>query len=340
MSTLDYTDVAGLPLPSDYAPSDAETWDLGGIRAPAFVAGEELAQLADDDDRIVLLTADLGYSNRTIEFADRHPERFLNIGVAEQNMVSMAAGLATCGKLPYVSTFASFIGLLAIEQLRTDVAYPRQPVRVLAHHAGMALGFYGTSHHALEDVAIVRSVAELPIVSATDEAMLRAILRFSLDHPGPLYIRMGRGRDPLVHAETPEFALGRSWKLCDGRDLAILATGAEVAPALHAAELLERQQIQARVVDVASVKPIDREAVLAAARECGALLTVEEHYVTGGLGGAVAEVLADAGVAVPFRRHGIEDEYVRVGPPAALYAHYRLDGPGIAEVALELLRGR
>jgi transketolase len=327
------------PEPPPYAVRHGSSWDLSGIRTPAFVAGDELADLADRDPRVVVLTADLAYSNRTHEFGERHPDRFFNVGIAEQNMVSMAAGMAACGAMPFVATFASFVGLLCAEQLRTDVAYSELPVRVLAHHSGMALGFYGTSHHALEDIGIMRSLAGMRVVSATDEHMLRAILRFSLTTDEPLYVRMGRGRDPQVYAEPPEFALGGSHRLAEGDDVAILATGAEVAPALEAARLLRDEDgVHARVVDLASLRPVDADAILDAARECGRIVTVEEHNITGGLGTTVCEVLAEAGVGVPLRRHGIDDEYVLVGPPAGLYAHYRLDGPGIAGVTRELLR--
>jgi transketolase len=317
----------------EYEPRDPASWNLRQLRTPAFVAGAELADLAERDERVVVLTADLAYSNRTHEFAERHPNRFVNVGIAEQNMVSIAAGMASAGLRPYAATFASFVGLLCAEQIRTDVAFPNLPVRILAHHSGMALGFYGTSHHALEDIAFMRAIANMAVVGATDANMLRAILRFSLEYDGPLYIRMGRGRDPDVYAEPPAFELGASYRLRDGGDLAILATGAEVDPALQAADLLAADGIQARVVDFASLSPLDRGAITAAAAECRLLLTVEEHNVTGGLGSAVAEVLAEEQAHVRFVRHGIHDLYPLVGPPAGLYAHYQLDGPGIAAVA-------
>ena len=169
---------------------------------PAFVAGEELADLADSDDRIVVLTADLAHANRTIDFASRHPERFFNVGVAEQNMVSIAAGMASAGLMPFAATFAAYVALLACEQIRTDCAYPGMPVRILAHHSGMSLGFYGTSHHSLEDLGIMRTIAGLTVVCAADANQLRAILRASLDYPGPMYIRLGRGRDPQVYPDA------------------------------------------------------------------------------------------------------------------------------------------
>ena len=270
---------------------------------PAFVAGAELADLADTDDRIVVLTADLAHANRTIDFGIRHPDRFFNVGVAEQNMISIAAGMASTGLIPYAATFAAYAALLACEQIRTDCAYTGMPVRILGHHAGMSLGFYGTSHHSLEDLGIMRTIAELTVVCAADANQLRAILRASLSHPGPMYIRMGRGRDPQVYAEPPaDFQIGLATRLREGTDLAIITTGSEVHPSLAAAERLAATGIGVRVIDMHTIHPLDTGEILAAAQQAGAVLTVEEHNVIGGLGSAVAETLADAGVAARFRR--------------------------------------
>ncbi|GLY70368.1 transketolase family protein [Amycolatopsis taiwanensis] len=304
---------------------------------PAFVFGEELADLAEHDPRIVVLTADLGRSNRALDFAARHPTRFVNVGIAEKNMITIAAGMASCGYVPFAATFGSFAALLCAEQIRTDCAYPDLPVRVVGHHSGMSMGFYGTSHHSLEDLGMMRTIADLTVVCATDANHLRALLRLSLNHPGAMYLRLGRGRDPEVYAAVPELVLGRAETVRDGSDLTIIATGSEVHPAVQAAEILSTQGISARVVDMWTISPLDRAAVLDAAESTGAVLTVEEGNVTGGLGTAVAEILLEAGARVSFRRHGVPDEHVPVGPPAALYAHYRLDAPGIAEVAHELL---
>jgi len=321
------------------APKDTGTGK--GIEArtiPAFVAGETLADLADSDPRIVVLTADLANANRTSDFAARHPDRFFNVGVAEQNMVSIAAGLASTGLVPYAATFAAYLALLACEQVRTDCAYTGMPVRLLAHHSGMSLGYYGTSHHALEDIAVTRAIADLTVVCAADANQLRAILRRSLDRPGAMYIRLGRGRDPEVYGEVPEdLEIGKAIRLREGSDLTIVATGSEVRACLDAADGLEADGIHARVVDMHTVDPLDREEILAAADETGAVLTVEEHNVTGGLGSAVAETLAEAGAGVAFRRHGVPDEHVVIGPPAALYHRYRLDAEGVESVARELL---
>lgn len=304
---------------------------------PAFVAGEELADLADADPRIVVMTADLASSNRLIDFQPRHPDRFIDMGIAEKNMVTAAAGLASAGFMPFVGTFASFAAILCFEQIRTDCAYPGMPVRILGHHSGMSLGFYGTSHHALEDLSALRSVADLTVACAADSNQLRAMLRASLDIPGAIYLRLGRGRDPEVYPEVPaDFTFGSAATLRDGGDVTVIATGSEVHPALSAAGLLAEDGLSVRVIDMHTISPLDTEAIVAAARETGAILTVEEHNITGGLGGAVAEVLADRRLAVPFRRHGVPDDYALIGPPAALYAHYRLDAAGIAAEVRDL----
>jgi transketolase len=303
---------------------------------PAFVLGEELADIADRDPRIVVATADLSSSNRTNDFRARHPERFFNFGIAEKNMITAAAGMAACGAIPYVATFASFAAILGAEQVRTDCAYPRMPVRIVGTHSGMSMGFYGSSHHSLEDLAMMRTIADLTVVCATDANHLRALLRASVDHPGAMYLRLGRGRDPKVYETVPDISFGKAIRLREGSDLTIIATGSQVRASLDAAIALEGEGISARVVDMFDVGRIDRGEVAAAAAETGAILTVEEHNLTGGLGSAVADVLVGL-PRVAFRKHGVPDRFVEVGPPAALYAHYRLDAPGIAGEARALL---
>jgi transketolase len=305
---------------------------------PAFILGEELADIADKDPRIVVATADLANSSRTRDFANRHPDRFLDFGIAERNMITAAAGMASCGMIPYVATFSAFCAILGAEAIRTDCAYPRMKVRIIGHHSGISMGFYGTSHHSTEDIGMMRTIAELTVVCAADANQLRAILRASVDHPGAMYIRLGRGRDPEVYPDVPaDFRIGTATTLRDGKDLTIIATGSEVHPARAAAEQLAAEGMSVRLIDMHTIKPLDVEAVEKAAAETGAILTVEEHNIIGGLGSAVAEVLA-GGPSCRFRRHGIMDEYSLIGPPAALYAHYRLDADGIAGVAREFLR--
>lgn len=303
---------------------------------PAFVLGEELADMADTDPRIVVATADLASANRTNDFRDRHPDRFVNFSIAEKNMITAAAGMASTGLIPYVATFASFAAILGAEAIRTDCAYPKMKVRIVGSHSGMSMGFYGSSHHALEDLGMLRCMADLTVVCATDANHLRGILRASVDHPRAMYIRLGRGRDPVVYDEVPKIEFGRAIRLREGEDLTIIACGSQVRASLDAAEKVAEQGLTVRVVDMFTLDRMDTEEIAAAARGTKAILTVEEHNITGGLGSAVAEVLLDL-PRVAFRKHGVPDKYVEVGPPAALYAHYRLDADGIAEVARELL---
>jgi transketolase len=318
--------------------SGTSTAGIPVATVPAFVAGEELARLSESDERIVVLTADLASANRTTDFRDRHPERFFNIGIAEHNMVTIAAGMASSGLVPFVATFAAFAALMCCEQIRTDCAYPGLPVRVLGHHSGMSMGFYGTSHHSLEDLGIMRTIADLTVVCATDANHLRAVLRKAVDYPGAMYIRLGRGRDPEVYADVPPVEFGRAIRVREGTDVTLIATGSEVRPALDAANMLAEGGVSVRVLDMHTIRPLDGEAVIDAARQTGGIVTVEEHNVTGGLGSAVGEVLADAAAGVRFLRHGVPDEHVLIGPPKALYRHYRLDAGGIADVTRQFLR--
>lgn len=318
---------------------DTRSFDGSDTRSiPAFVFGEELAALADQDPRVVVLTADLARANRTTDFAAAHPDRFFNLGIAEKNMITVAAGMASCGYVPFAATFASFAALIGCEQIRTDCAYPRMPVRIVGHHSGMSLGFYGTSHHSLEDLGLMRSIADLTVVCATDANHLRAVLRASLDHPGAMYLRLGRGRDPEVYPEVPAIEFGKALTLQDGTDLTIIATGSTVHPALSAAARLSEQGYGIRVIDMFTVSPLDRGAVTDAARQTGGILTVEEGNTGSGLGAAVADALLEAGTMPGrFRKLGVPDEHVPVGPPAGLYAHYKIDAEGIEDMAKEVL---
>ncbi len=338
-ASQDLSDVFRGDAEAGYSLKDAKSGKgISANSVPAFVAGQELADLADDDERITVLTADLAFANRTMDFAARHPERFFNVGVAEQNMISIAAGLASAGMIPFVATFAAYLALTGCEQIRTDCAYTGMPVRLLGHHSGMSLGFYGTSHHSLEDLAAMRAIADLTVVCAADSNQLRAILRASLDHRGAMYIRLGRGRDPEVYPDVPaDFEIGRAKRLRDGDAATIITTGSELWASLRAAERLAEDGVHVRVVDMHTISPLDVDEVLAAGRDTPAILTVEEHNRTGGLGSAVAETLMEHGVHPRFHRLGIPDEHVVIGPPAALYAHYQLDADGVELAMRELL---
>lgn len=304
-----------------------------GLRA----LGDTLIDMTDEGAPIVVGTADLKYSNGLVRYQERFPERFVQFGISEQNMVSAAAGMAAAGLRPYVATFASFMALLCCEQIRTDIAYTNLPVRLVGHHAGITLGFYGTSHHANEDLAIMRAMPNMTVVAPADTRQLSLALRAYADRPGPIYFRIGRGRDPDVYASAaPPFVADRAIIHSLGADVTVIATGSMVHPSLQAAEDARSTGLDVGVIDMHTVKPLDGEAVLAAAGHARRILTVEEHGTLGGLGGAVAEVLATAGSGVPLTRHGMPDEYSLVGPPLHLYQHYRLDAPGIGQVISEV----
>ncbi len=304
-----------------------------------FTMADELIALAEVHQDIVVLTADLALSNGLSAFQDRFPKRFFNMGIAEQNMVSVAAGLAASGYRPYISTFASFVSLLGAEQLRTDLAYPGMKVTILAHHVGVALGFYGTSHHAVEDIAVCRAMSGMTVASAADGAAIRGLLRATLETPGPTYMRIGRGQEKVVYEDTPTFVPGRFHRVRDGDAATVIATGLGVHAALQAATSLAGEGVEVRVLDAAFIKPLDIPAILAAARETGGILTVEEHNPNGGLGEAVAGVLADAGLGIRFRRKSLPDDYAPVAPPTHLYRHFGLDGAGVT-IELRALIGR
>ena len=309
-------------------PSWNVTTSIPGLHA--FVAGDELANLVDAGHDIVVLTADLSTSNRLTDFQERHPQRFFNVGIAEQNMMSIGAGLAACGHQAWVSTFAAFASLLCAEHLRTDMAYPQLPVRVLAHHAGISMGFYGTSHHAVEDIAVTRSIAGMTVMAPCDAASLRACVRATLDEPGPVYLRLGRGSDPDVHEVDVAIRRGRFVQVREGSDATVIATGIGVHAALGAADRLSGEGVTVRVLDAVYLKPLDIEAIEAAA-ETGRILIVEEHNVMGGLGTAVAETVAMLGLSVRIGKLGIDDQYALVAPPTHLYRHYGLTSDGVVE---------
>ena len=321
-------------------PVSDQSWHYRQInaRAPGLsYLSNALGTLVEQGHPVVAGTADLSYSNGLVRFATAYPERFIQFGISEQNMVSAAAGLATTGLIPYVATFASFLALLTCEQIRTDLAYSALPVRLIGHHAGITLGFYGTSHHATEDLAIMRSIADLTVIAPSDGPQLAAAILATVEHPEPIYFRIGRGQEPIVYPADVVFELGRAITHREGNELTLIACGTMLHPALAAVDALRASGRSVGLLDMPTIKPIDRDAILRVATASRLLLTVEEHNVIGGLGGAVAEVLADAGVPARLVRHGIADQYSLIAPPTHLYRHYRLDAAGIETVAREVL---
>jgi transketolase len=330
----------------DVAPTPSgKSWDLAGMAqlSQSFVAGKVIASMADEDPDIVVITSDMKFSNMTVDFERAHPDRFVNVGIAEQHMVSMAAGMASVGMKPYIAAFAPFVGLLGGEQIRTDLAYPGLPVRILAHHAGIAIGFYGTSHHATEDVGLMRSIANLTVVCPCDATATEAALRQTADLPGPVYFRLGRGRDVDVYDSLPEgsWRFGEAAVLREGGDLTIVGNGITVSAALEAAEVLAGEGVEASVIDAHTVRPFEGPGATIAehAGRSGKLLVAEEHNVVGGVASACAEALVEHGLAgVKLARIGMPaDEYSLIGPPTHLYRHYGMDAAGIEKKARELL---
>lgn len=320
----------------------AESWTLLDLldQAPGLHSlSDTLAEITEAGAPVVALTGDLKYSNGMVRYAEQFPERFFNMGISEQNMVSVAAGMATTGLTPFVADFASFLPLLCCEQIRTDVAYSQLPVRLIGHHAGITLGFYGTSHHATEDLSITRAIANLTVVCPADAAMLAASIRASVGWEQPIYYRIGRGREPDVYApeELLDFEFGRAIWHHWGSEAVVIATGSMVSPAREAVDRLREEGRDVGLLDMHTIKPFDRQAVLMAAAGGAPLITVEEHSTVGGLGAAVAEVLAEKGSRSRLRRHGIPDVYSLIGPPTHLYQHYGLEGAGIEQVIREEL---
>ena len=296
-----------------------------------------LISLVEAGYPVVAGSADLQYSNGLNRFAARYPDRYIGFGISEQNMVSAAAGLATTGLMPFVATFASFLGLLTCEQIRMDIAYCALPVRLIGHHTGISMGFYGTSHHATEDIGTMRSIADLTVVSPADGPQLEAAIRASANHDRPIYFRTGRGREPTLYNPSSEFVFGKAIEHSQGEELTIIACGLPVHPAVQVASELAHEGRSIGVMDMPTIKPIDRDAVLSAAFRSKCILTIEEHNIIGGLGAAVAEILAEEGCPCRLTRHGIRDEYALIAPPLHLYAHYELDQPGIERVVRRLI---
>jgi transketolase len=317
------------------------SWHIGTMSdlMKSAVAGRVLADLADEDDRIYVLTADIAYSNNTIEFARRHPDRFFNLGIAEQNMVSVAAGLATTGTIPYAGTFASFLALLCCEHIRTDLAYTNLPVRLLSSHAGISFGYYGTSHHATEDIGIMRSIANLTIISPADGYSLEQALRQTVDMEGPIYFRLGRGRDPVIYGPDDTWEFGKVSVLRKGGDATLFATGIMTAAAVEASEALAEQGINITVVDVHTLKPLDRENVLSLIGTTPVTFVAEEHNTYSGLASIIADLLVDEGLfGKRFERIGFpSDKYALIAAPYHLYRHYGLDAQGVVDTIKRVL---
>ncbi|MBD7913887.1 transketolase family protein [Clostridium sp. Sa3CUN1] len=293
--------------------------------------GKALVELANVNENIVVLDADLSKSTKTADFKAVCEERFFNMGIAEGNMMGVAAGLSTCGKIPYVSTFAMFAAGRAFEQIRNSICYPKLNVKVCATHAGLTVGEDGASHQAIEDLALMRSIPNMTVICPSDAVETRAAIKAIAEYDGPCYVRLGRAAVNIVNDEdTYEFKIGKGVTLAEGNDVTIVATGIMVDVALEAKEMLKNEGINARVINIHTLKPIDREILITAAKETGAIVTVEEHNVIGGLGSAVSEVLTEE-MPVPVLKVGVQDVFGESGLPDQLLEAYGLTAANVVE---------
>ena len=321
--------------------AEGMTWSVtdGDKLTQAEVYGEVLTQLGDKYPEIVALTADLASSTKIGRFGKKYPQRFINVGIAENTMFGMAAGLALAGFKPVVSTFAAFASLRCAEQVRTDICYQNLDVKIIATHAGISFGQAGSTHHCTEDIAVMRSFANMTVIVPSDGMETGNAVAAAIEWPGPVYIRIGRGFEPPVN-KTPDYGyeIGKAITMRGGKDVTIIACGVGVLQAVRAAEVLGRQGLSARVINMHTIKPIDRDAIIQAVKDTRRIITVEDHNIMGGLGSAVAEVIVESGKACAFRKLGVPDCYAIVGYPEDLYHFYKFDADGIVETVSELMR--
>ncbi|GAB6168508.1 transketolase family protein [Clostridium carnis] len=299
--------------------------------------GKALAELATTNKNIVVLDADLSKSTKTADFKSVCEERFFNMGIAEANMMGVAAGLSTCGKVPFVSTFAMFAAGRAFEQIRNSICYPKLNVKVCATHAGLTVGEDGASHQAIEDLSLMRSIPNMTVICPADDVETRAAIKAVAEFDGPCYVRLGRAAVNVINdASTYEFKIGKGVKLTDGNDVTIVATGIMVDAALEAREELLEEGINARVINIHTLKPLDNEILINAAKETGAIVTAEEHSIIGGLGSAVSEALSEE-YPVPVLKVGVKDVFGESGLPNQLLEAYGLTSAEIVKKAKKAL---
>ena len=291
--------------------------------------GKVLVELGMEDPGVVVLDADLSGSTQTKKFADAFPDRFYNAGIAESNMMGMAAGLAVSGKTVFASSFAMFAAGRAYEIIRNSIAYTGANVKICATHAGLTVGEDGASHQCLEDLALMRAIPGMTVLNPADDVSARALIRAAAAFDGPAYVRLGRAAVPVLYEEGTTFEIGKAVRLREGKDACVIATGIMVDKAMQAAEILASEGVAVRVVDMHTLKPLDEAEVLSAAKECGRIVTAEEHSVIGGLGSAVAEAVCGK-APCPVKRIGVQDEFGQSGKPDELLKAYGLTAEDIA----------
>lgn len=293
--------------------------------------GKALARIGQENDKIVVLDADLSKSTKTADFKAVCPERFINMGIAEGNMMTVAAGMAACGKIPFASTFAVFATGRAFEQIRNSICYPKLNVKVCATHAGITVGEDGASHQSVEDISLMRSIPNMVVISPSDAVETEAAIEAIVKYNGPCYVRLGRSAVTVINDnEDYKFEIGKGVTLREGKEATIIATGVMVDAALEAFNVLAEEGIKVRVINMHTIKPIDEAAIISAARETGVIVTAEEHSIIGGLGSAVAEVVT-GNCPVPVLRVGIKDVFGESGKPAELLKAYGLTAEDIVK---------
>lgn len=300
--------------------------------------GEALIELGKEHENLVVLDADLAAATQTGKFKAVFPERHIDCGIAESNMMGIAAGLATTGKVPFASTFAMFAAGRAFEQVRNSIGYPHLNVKIGATHAGISVGEDGATHQCNEDIALMRTIPGMVILNPADDVEAKACVKAAYEYNGPVYLRFGRLAVPVIN-DRPDykFELGKGVVLREGKDVTIVATGLCVSSALEAAEKLAADGIDAKIINIHTIKPLDEELIVAAAKETGKVVTVEEHSVIGGLGSAVCDALAEK-CPVPVKKIGVQDVFGESGPAVALLAKYKLDGEGVYEQVKEFCK--
>ncbi len=299
--------------------------------------GKALLELGEKNEQVVVLDADLSKSTKTAEFGKTYPDRFFNVGIAEQNLMGLAAGLSTTGKIPFASTFAMFATGRAFEIIRNSIGYPKLNVKICATHAGITVGEDGASHQALEDIACMRVIPNMTVIVPSDGPEAIEAVKAAAEYYGPIYLRLGRSGVPTINdGPDYQFEIGKGVTLREGKDITIIATGIMVSEALIAAERLKEKGIEARVINIHTIKPLDDELIVKAAKETGAVITAEEHNIIGGLGSAVAEVLSEK-APVPMKRIGVKDTFGESGKPKELMEKYGLTGDEIFKASIEIL---
>ncbi len=301
--------------------------------------GEAVTALAEQNPDIVVLDADLAEATKTGIFRKKYPDRFIDCGIAESNMIGIAAGLAACGKIPFAASFAMFSAGRAFEQVRNSVGYPHLNVKIVGSHAGISVGEDGATHQCCEDIALMRTIPGMVVLNPCDHYEMQAAVKAAAEYTGPVYLRLGRLAVESVHNnEDYRFELGKGITLRDGGDLTIVATGLMVQEAVKAADSLKAQGISARVLDIHTIKPLDTDLILKAAKETGRLLVVEEHSIIGGLGEAVASYLSET-CPVPVKKLGVNDVFGHSGPAVDLLKEFGLSAENIEAMAKEMLKG-